>query len=423
MRVVSKEISRCSKLRTVDLSRTELAVLPSEISRLPNLTDLCLEGTTLDPALQAAADKGAAELVSRLAEEDVRADLRAKLYLCLSRDVYPEQADTSAGKRALESLVAAIVEEFAPPSTTATGRRAAPRKGIGASGTMTSLMMGSTAGSLSSTTGKSSTGSASAAAAAAAAGGGAGATGGVDFGPLRTVVRNAERLLHEDLFRASAPGARRAYEALSKDNARKQLAAQVELKVRALYFDRVEPEEARNIAAEATKSLRTLEDVTFLLRHAPSVFPEEHGDVESGAILARLTSLRRQLRAERAKALRTLSRALLDKYPDRTPQDADNAAKQLAKAGRLATKEVLALSSDIESLAPGDFRDIKPKRIVAGFRQIQAEKAAELGDGAAPGSAAATGAKVKAKGTRKGGLGASASMLGSAGAGATFAGR
>jgi len=73
LRAVSREISRCNRLRTVDLSRTELAALPSEISRLPSLTDLALDGTTLGPSLQEAAEHGAAALVGRLAEEDIRA--------------------------------------------------------------------------------------------------------------------------------------------------------------------------------------------------------------------------------------------------------------------------------------------------------------------------------------------------------------
>lgn len=299
--------------------------------------------------------------------------------------MYSEQADTSAGTKAVEALVEAIVAEFAPSSTGG--------EGIGTK-TGTFRRRGDSARSKTSA-------SAEVGASSAAADGGA----GVDFAPLRTMVRNAERLLHPDLFQASAAGARRRYQELERDNSRKQLSAQVELKVRAIYFDRVEPEEARAVATEALRGLRTLEDVKFLLRHAPSLFPGEHTEVEGGAMLARLTTLRRELRAERAKALRALSRSILDKYPERAPTETDATARMLSMAGRLATKEVLALSSDFEALAPSDFRDLKPKHIAQAFRALQEDKMAELGEqggGRGLASKMAIGGGSKSKGKGKG---------------------
>ena len=59
-----------------------------------------------------------------------------------------------------------------------------------------------------------------------------------DLEELRQVIRNAERLFPADLDVADAGAVRKLFKTLQRENAKKKLAADIELKIRALYFDR-----------------------------------------------------------------------------------------------------------------------------------------------------------------------------------------
>jgi hypothetical protein len=64
-----------------------------------------------------------------------------------------------------------------------------------------------------------------------------------DSTELRSVIRNAARLFPKDLVTASAVIVRDRFLAVSEETQRKQLGAEIELKLRAIYFGRVEPPE------------------------------------------------------------------------------------------------------------------------------------------------------------------------------------
>ena len=55
----------------------------------------------------------------------------------------------------------------------------------------------------------------------------------------RSLIRNCERLLPENLDKADAQKTRATFVKLRRENEKKKLMAEVELKLRAIYFDRI----------------------------------------------------------------------------------------------------------------------------------------------------------------------------------------
>mgnify|MGYP000256189756 CR=1 FL=1 len=64
---------------------------------------------------------------------------------------------------------------------------------------------------------------------------------------LKSVIRNAERLFPENLDFADATDIKRTFTTLKRENQMKKLAAEVELKLRAIYFNVIRPERVEGI--------------------------------------------------------------------------------------------------------------------------------------------------------------------------------
>ena len=68
-----------------------------------------------------------------------------------------------------------------------------------------------------------------------------------DIDELKSVIRNCERLFPEDLGLANAREIKRTFTSLKRENQMKKLAAEVELKLRAIYFNVIRPERVEGI--------------------------------------------------------------------------------------------------------------------------------------------------------------------------------
>ncbi|GLE05955.1 hypothetical protein PINS_up015166 [Pythium insidiosum] len=95
---------------------------------------------------------------------------------------------------------------------------------------------------------------------------------------VRSVMRNAERLFpaafSADALQAIDAGAfRQAFDRLRADTERKKRAADLELKLRRLYFDRVEPPAVERMLRAIDAEIRDLDELKFLLQHARALFP------------------------------------------------------------------------------------------------------------------------------------------------------
>lgn len=197
-----------------------------------------------------------------------------------------------------------------------------------------------------------------------------------DSTELRTVIRNAERLFPDRLERATAAAAREAYLAVSRETRRRQLGAEVELVLRAVYFGRTEPAEVEERVASLLAHQPTLADVRFLLAHAREVLPAEPGDVDGAAVYNACVALRRRLGAEREAAVGQLCKALQARYPDREAADARRAAGLVARLVKKAD-HVRSLAADAAALFPDEFNSISATKVVRAFRALQREKGVE----------------------------------------------
>lgn len=310
LKALPAEIEGCLALKVIDLRETHVAQLPPSLGRLPDIIDINLLHTRLDPRLQEAyARGGVLRLLSLLNERDTRRDLEEALRTTLTVDVYREAADTAAGRARVAALVADCLDNF----------------------------------------------------------------GVSENAELRTVVRNAQRLFHADLARASAADVRAKLTELLRGNVRKALAADVELRLRALYYGRIDVTKVEGIVADIMASLPELEDAQFLLEHAPRLLPKEAAEVRGAAVYARLGALRAAMAQDRAAAVATLVKALMNHYPDREPPHVDSLARAVARLVKKAD-DLRMLASEAGELFPPEYNAAKPRAVARAFQASKAEK-------------------------------------------------
>jgi hypothetical protein len=87
-----------------------------------------------------------------------------------------------------------------------------------------------------------------------------------DFGEFRLLIRNAARLFPPTLAAFDVAEVRARQAALVRDNRRKQLSADCELKLRALYYDRIDVTRVEGVVNGISAAIPTLDDMEFLLQ-------------------------------------------------------------------------------------------------------------------------------------------------------------
>lgn len=94
----------------------------------------------------------------------------------------------------------------------------------------------------------------------------------------------------------------------------KKLAADLELKLRNIYFDRIDPQAVEGIVNGIYREITDLDDVKFLIQHAKVLFPDNSEDVEPCTLRDDLVQLQNKLAQERQAAIDALERALKAYY-------------------------------------------------------------------------------------------------------------
>ena len=184
---------------------------------------------------------------------------------------------------------------------------------------------------------------------------------------LRTVIRNTERLFPEHLSVASAPSVLAALRELERDNARKQLSAALESKLRLVYFDQVQPEQVLSIIQVVLASVKRLEDMHFLVAHAKAVFPVDPADVDGDSITSGIDRVRQHLRGQRAQGMQALHNAVAGHCTDAGPAEVTALVAALGKHVRSAAA-LRELASDIPELCPSDIALAQAPRILRKFK-------------------------------------------------------
>ncbi|ETV90368.1 hypothetical protein, variant 3 [Aphanomyces invadans] len=176
-------IYKCANLQVLDVNRTALTDLPCEMGRLTQLTILDMEDVPLRPKLLAAATADPANVCGKtlayLHRKDVRRRQKQELYDKLKDGPYLESADSNEGQAMIQSVMKRVLKEFQTEED------------------------------------------------------------------VKSLIRNIERLFPASLIKAQDPttaaSVRAAFMDLKRDNEKKKLAAELELKIRNIYFDCIDP--------------------------------------------------------------------------------------------------------------------------------------------------------------------------------------
>jgi hypothetical protein len=190
---------------------------------------------------------------------------------------------------------------------------------------------------------------------------------------LKTVIRNAARVFNPILGITGAGEVRANYTTLQRDNVRKALAADVELRLRATYYDRIDVTKVEGMVKDIMTHMPSLEDAAFLLEHAKRLLPKEAKDIKGDKLYADLVALRAALAAERAAAVQSLVSALTAIYQDREPEHVHSLAKAVS-AYLKSADDILMLASDAAEIFPPEFASAKPKKVYAAFKIAKKEK-------------------------------------------------
>ena len=111
-----------------------------------------------------------------------------------------------------------------------------------------------------------------------------------------------------------------------------QLAAEMELKLRCIYFDAIKPELVEGIVHGIYGQITELEDIEFLIRHATDIFPERSIDIDAVQVRESMEALQDRMAAERAAAIKGLELALRGIYDTVEPPLVRALAERVAGA-------------------------------------------------------------------------------------------
>ena len=91
-------------------------------------------------------------------------------------------------------------------------------------------------------------------------------------------VRRAESLLPEKLVDCTPNNllkVKNSFEEMQRETTRVRLSADVEIKLRAIYFDRAERSEIDEMLSGIYKNVKTLEDIEHLVKYAKDIMPDD----------------------------------------------------------------------------------------------------------------------------------------------------
>jgi len=291
LKQLPRTLARCTKLQVLDASSSSLHALPQELGRLQHLRVITLDDTPLqrrweakghllrrseddDPLVFSLSCNGnnlvppneaptpCQQVLRKLRRKDEREQLKRELYDLLRDKAYRlERYDDSAAASAVLHATLRRVLKLFPQA--------------------------------------------------------------VD---VRSLLRNTERLFPRefsvDTFeQLDATRVRRAFDVLRTATERKKRAADLELKIRSLYFDRIDPTTVEGMVHQIYAHLPELSDVKFLIKHAAKLFPKDARSVDGRQIQQDLVALQQEFARARAAAVDKLLVAVKTLNSDTEPDN------------------------------------------------------------------------------------------------------
>lgn len=168
------------------------------------------------------------------------------------------------------------------------------------------------------------------------------------------VVRNCDRLLPDRIDCADVKRMRKQFDSLKRQNERKKLAAKLELRLRALYFDRINPTHVEGIVQSLYAEILELADVHFLIKFAPQIFPERVELIDAKQVFHDLKALQTRLAQEREEAVHGVFKAMMNLYSHVEPPLVQDAANKVCSPFK-KIEELKKLAADASQYFPSEF--------------------------------------------------------------------
>eukprot|EP01039_Chlorochromonas_danica_P006431 gene6431-7093_t len=159
----------------------------------------------------------------------------------------------------------------------------------------------------------------------------------------------------------SAKRAKQLFYEMKREIDRKRLAADLEIKIRGHYYDKIERSEVTDLIDSIYANVETLEDMQFLVQYASTIFPPEHKGLTGQTVWQNILSLQDDLIHKREAAVNTLAKALTGLYPEQKPEVLNALAREV-NAHRIISKERFATQKELVRMAQlaGDCSKVFP---------------------------------------------------------------
>lgn len=135
--------------------------------------------------------------------------------------------------------------------------------------------------------------------------------------PVKFVPQKVDEI---KLNSASAQEAKRLFYEMKRETDRKRLSADVEIKIRGKYFDRIERSEVITLLDSIYANVISLEDIQFLVEYASIVLPQEVSDATGESIWRNILDLQDDLKMKREASVNALANAINGIYPEQKPE-------------------------------------------------------------------------------------------------------
>eukprot|EP00948_MAST-09A_sp_MAST-9A-sp1_P000680 g680.t1 len=196
-----------------------------------------------------------------------------------------------------------------------------------------------------------------------------------DVDEIKNLIRNAERLFPEQMEDFDAKSMRKQFVLLRRDNEKKKKAAELELKLRCIYFDRIKIESIEGIVKSIYQEITSLEDIVFLIKYAKLLFPPNPESIQGVQVKEELVALQEKLARERADAIEGIFVAFKTFYSSVEPEKLKDLAEKTAALFK-KVEDLKKLAADAAELLPAEFEAATAKKIKAKFKKRKLESTA-----------------------------------------------
>jgi len=157
---------------------------------------------------------------------------------------------------------------------------------------------------------------------------------------------------------------------MQRDTTRQRMAADVEIKLRCIYFDRIERKRVIEVIDSIYEHVLSLEDIIFFVQYAKDVLPSTADEANGELIWKNILNLQDDLTNKRETAIAGLATALTALYSEQLPSIIKETAYKVAKyfqKQRFATKKELIqmaqVTGEVTKLFPPDFVSLNPEEV------------------------------------------------------------